>query len=41
MVELWGIGTATEGVGVGVHFKGSGKMKGHQGDSNVNVPTGN
>lgn len=41
MEELWGTSTATEGVGVSVRFKGSGKMKGHQGDYNVNLPTGN
>ena len=39
--ELWGISTAMEGVGVSVHFKGSGKLKGCQEDYNVNVPTGN
>ena len=41
MEELWGISTAMEGVGVSVHFKGSGKLKGCQEDYNVNVPTGN
>lgn len=41
MEELWGISTAMEGIGVSVHFKGSGKLKGCQEDYNVNVLTGN